>query len=153
MAEVGLQFGFCLVLGLGLGLQGGFRFCLGFPLDASGVLRHSFLLGVIGGQLLGRFGGLPEQLVKSGRPAARLQVGGGAALRFLLRMGRGRKWPRVACGNSGLVLAIEGAVCRGEVGFELSPPSGQGRRFASWLRLLLFGQVPGESVTFQRPWP
>ena len=95
MAEVGLQFGFCLVLGLGL--QGGFHFCLGFPLDVSGVLRHSFLLGVIGG----------------------------------------------------LVLAIEGAVCRGEVGFELPPPSGQGRRFASWLRLLLFGRVPGESATFQ----
>ena len=103
-------------------------FCLSFPLDAGSVLCPGFLLGVTGGQTLGRVSSLAEQLVKPECLAARLH---GAVLWLLFRLGRVLRWPRAACSDGSLVLTLEGAFYGGGVGFELTPPSGYGRGFAS----------------------
>ena len=60
----------------------------------------------------------------------------------------GRPW--LACGDGGLVLALEDPVDGGEVGFELPPPSRHGLPFAVQLSLaLLSGRLPGGPAALQ----
>jgi hypothetical protein len=46
--------------------------------------------------------------------------------------------PRLACGDRGLVLALDGPFHRGEAGFQLAPPLDDGSRFSFGLGLPLF---------------
>ena len=137
-----LQFGFCL--GLDLGLQRRLRFHLGFSFDASGVLCSGFPVNVVGGHASSCIGGLDEQFVESGGVAFRVRVNGGASLRHVL----GPRWPWVVCGDGSLVLALEGNVHCGDVGFELSPPPRHALRFPRGLELLL-RWLPGKTAAFQ----
>ena len=55
----------------------------------------------------------------------------------------------MASDAGGLVLALKGVFCGGEVLFELLPPSGVGCPFVSGLRLMLSGLLLGEPSAFQ----
>jgi hypothetical protein len=113
-------------------------FCGGFSSEASGVLGSGLPARVFGGQALGCLGGLGQHLVKACgpvRPAGLdigLRAGPGAAVQlrhaFGFRFGRARGWPGPARGDGGLMLALEGPVHGGEVGFELTPPLQRGLR-------------------------
>ena len=112
-----------------------------------GVLCPGFPVGAVSREALGCVGSPAEQLVKSDRLAVIGELISGlvAGLRHMLALG----WPRVACGGGGLVLVLKRSVRRSDACFELLPPSGHGRQFASGLGLALVGWPLAEPAAFQ----
>lgn len=154
-AQRDLQLDICLVGGFGLHRVLGF--CRGFSFEASGVSGSDLPGRVVGGETLGCSGGAAKQPVKPGclviRAGLAISLGGGPGTAFplghglSLGLGVALGWPGLACGDRGLVLALDGAVYGGGAGFELAPPLHHALRSAFGLPLLRY--LPGEPAPAQ----